>query len=78
MNLLFSPLVFAADLILLLGGEVVLDIEGLTDFLGRFALDHVGDGLATDVKQGLNVEVVGSLGWLVWRQTEAAWNYLRG
>jgi hypothetical protein len=55
-----GPLVLAADLLLLLGGEVVLDVEGLANLLGGLALDHVGDGLAADVKKGLDVHVVGS------------------
>lgn len=56
-----GPLVLAANLLLLLGGEVVLDVERLTDLIGGLALDHVGDGLAADVEEGLDVEVVGSL-----------------
>lgn len=56
-----GPLVLAANLILLLGGEVVLDVESLADLVGGLALDHVGDGLAADVEEGLDVEVVGSL-----------------
>jgi len=55
-----GPFILAADLVLFLRCEVVLDVEGLADFLGRLALDHVGDGLATDVKESLDVEVVGS------------------
>lgn len=61
LNLLLSPLVLTTNLILLLGGEVVLDVKCLTDLLRRLALNHVGNGLATDVEKGLNVEVVGSL-----------------
>lgn len=57
----FSPLVLAADLLLLLGGEVVLDVERLADLVGRLALDHVRDGLAADIQESLNVEVVGRL-----------------
>lgn len=38
-----------------------MDIEGLADLLGGLALDHVGDGLTTDVEEGLDVEVVGGL-----------------
>jgi hypothetical protein len=53
------PLVLAADLVLLLRSEVVLNVEGLTDLLRRLALDHVGDGLAADVEEGLDVHVVG-------------------
>jgi hypothetical protein len=60
-NSLFSPLVLTTDLVLLLGSEVVLDVEGLADLLGRLALDHVGDGLAAHVQQCLDIEVVGSL-----------------
>lgn len=56
-----SPLVLAADLLLLLGSEVVGDVERLANLLGGLALDHVGDGLAANVKKGLDVEVVGSL-----------------
>jgi hypothetical protein len=38
-------------LVLRLGGEVVLNVERLTDLLGRLASDHVGDGLATDIEE---------------------------
>lgn len=53
-----APGVLLADLLLLFGGEVVLDVEGATDLLGSFALDHVGHRLAGDVEQSLDVEVV--------------------
>ena len=56
-----GPLVLAADLVLLLGGEVVLDVEGLADLLGGLALDHIGNGLTPDVKKSLDIEVVGGL-----------------
>ena len=55
------PLVLAPNLLLFLGGEVVLDVEGLADLLGGLALDHVRHGHAGEVEQGLDVEVVGSL-----------------
>ena len=55
---ILSPLILTANLILLLGREVVLDVEGLADLLRRLALDHVGDGLAADVQQCLDVHVV--------------------
>lgn len=48
-NLLLSPFILAADLIFLLGCKVILDVESLANLLGRLALDHVGDGLATNV-----------------------------
>ena len=38
-----------------------MDVEGLADLVGRFALDHVGDGLAANVEEGLDVQVVGRL-----------------
>ena len=49
MDSLLGPLVLAADLILLLGGEVVLDVERHANLLRRLALDHVRDGLTADV-----------------------------
>lgn len=61
-SLLFSPLVLTTNLVLFLGSEVVLDVESLANLLGRLALDHVGDGLAADVQQRLDIEIVGSLG----------------
>lgn len=60
-DLLLSPLVLTTNLVFFLGGEVVLDVERLADLLRRLALDHVCDGLAADVKEGLDVEVIGSL-----------------
>lgn len=61
MDLLLGPLVLTTNLVLLLGREVILDVESLPDLLRRLALDHVCDGLAADVKEGLDVEVVGRL-----------------
>ena len=58
---LLSPLVFTADLILLLGSKVILDVEGLADLLWGLSLDHVGDSFAANVKQSFDVEIVGSL-----------------
>ena len=58
---ILSPLVLTADLLLLLGSEVVGDVEGLADLLGRLALDHVGNGLASNIKKGLDVKIVRSL-----------------
>jgi len=56
-----GPLVLATDVLFLLGGEVICDVECLTDLLRRLALDHVRDRLTTDVKERLNIEVVRSL-----------------
>ena len=57
--LLLAPLVLLADLLLLRRREVVLDVERLADLLGGLALDHVGHGLASDVEEALDVQVVG-------------------
>lgn len=57
-----GPFVLAADLLLFFGSEVIRDVERLSDLLGRLALDHVGDRLATDVEKGLDVKEVGCLG----------------
>ena len=54
-----SPLVLAADLLLLLWGEVVGNVEGLADLLWGLSLDHIGDGLAADVKESLDVKIIG-------------------
>jgi hypothetical protein len=55
---ILGPLILAADLLLFLGGEVIGDVESLSDLLGGLALDHVGNGLAADVKERLDVKVV--------------------
>ena len=60
-NLLLSPLVLTTDLILFLRGEIVLDVECLTDLFWGLALDHIRNGLAPDIQQSLDVKVVGSL-----------------
>lgn len=60
-SLLFRPLILTTNLILLLGSKVVLDVERLTNLLGRFTLDHVGDRLAANIQKSLDVEIVGSL-----------------
>lgn len=60
-NLLLGPLVLATNLLLLLRSEVVLDVEGLADLLGRLALDHVCDSLASNVEKSLDIEEVGGL-----------------
>ena len=60
-SLLEGPLVLSADLLFLLRGEVVLDVEGLADLLRSLALDHVSNSLARQVQQPLDVEIVCSL-----------------
>lgn len=58
---ILSPLILSADLLLLLGSEVVRNVESFADLFGRLALDHVGNSFTTDVKKRLDVEVVGCL-----------------
>lgn len=58
-DLLLGPLVLSLYLRFLLGSKVVLDVEQLSDLLGSLALDHVGDSLATQIQQRLDVQVVG-------------------
>ena len=53
-----GPLILATDFLLLLGSEVILDVELLADFLRGLALDHVGDGEAGEVQKWLDVEIV--------------------
>ena len=69
--LLLSPLVLTTDLILFLGREVVLDVEGLADLFWGLALDHVGDGLAADVEESFDVKIVGSLRRMIRLETQA-------
>jgi len=57
---ILGPLILTADLVLLLWGKVVLDVEGLADLLGRLALDHVRNGLAANVEKSFDVKVIGS------------------
>ena len=53
-----SPLVFATDLVLLLGSKIVRDIERLANLLGSLVLDHVGDRLAANIEKGFDVKVM--------------------
>src|SRR3569833_3348276 len=55
---ILSPLVLATDLRLLLRGDVVGDIKRLADLLVALALDHVGDCLASNVQEVLDIHVV--------------------
>ena len=50
MNLLLSPLVLTTNLILLFGGEVVLNVKCLADLLWGFALDHIRNCLAPNIQ----------------------------
>ena len=61
MCLLFSPLVLAANLVLLFRSEIVLNVECLADFIGRLALDHIGNRFTANIEKGLDIEIVGRL-----------------
>jgi len=58
---ILSPLVLPANLLLFFWGEIIGDVEGLPDLLRRLALNHVCDGLATDIKKRLDVKIIGGL-----------------
>jgi len=55
------PAVFNPDLILLIFTKVIDDVECLANLLWRLSSDHVSDCFASEIKQGLNVEIIGSL-----------------
>ena len=52
------PLVFLANLVLFLWREIVLDVERLANFRRRLPFDHIRDGLAAQIKQLLDIQVV--------------------
>ena len=54
------PLILIDDLSFLLGSEVVLDVEELSDFLNRLVLDQSCNLGAGELKQWRNVKKVGS------------------
>ena len=60
-NSLLGPLVLTTNLVFLFRREIVLDVECFADFFGGFPFDHVRDCFASDIKQGFNVKIVGSL-----------------
>ena len=64
-DLVLAPRVLLSDLLLLLGREVVLDVERATNLIRGFALYHVGHRLACHVQQALYVQVVRSLNIIV-------------
>lgn len=55
--LFFTPLVLLSHLLFFGWSEVVLDVEGLADFLGSFAFDHVGHSFASDIEKSLKYEM---------------------
>lgn len=57
---LTGPFVLSSNLCLFLGCEILDYIEGLSNLVRSFSLDHVRDSLAAAIKQRLDVHVVGS------------------
>ena len=57
---LFGPSVLFHDLGFFFGGEIVLNIEELTNFLDALTLDERGDLGARELKKRLDVKVVSS------------------
>ena len=47
-------------LLLFSGGEIILDVESLSDLLRGFALDHIGNGFAAYIQQAFDVQIIGS------------------
>jgi len=41
--------------------RVICDVEYLSDFLRGLALDHICDGLATHIKKGVDIQIIGRL-----------------
>jgi len=52
------PLVFLANFFLFLRRKIVLDVERLANFRRRLPFDHIRDGLAAQIEQILDVQVV--------------------
>lgn len=72
----FSPFVLATNLVFLFRCEVIGDIESLANLLRGLSLDHVGDRLATDIQEWLDIKVVRGLQGNVSRESDdlvSAW-----
>lgn len=58
---LIAPLILLTNLLLLLRGEVILDVEGNTNLLGRLSLEHISNSFTSQIKQVLNFQEVRGL-----------------
>lgn len=56
-----SPLILPTYVLLFLRSKVIPDVEGVPDLFRGLSLDHVRNGLAHQVQQVLDVQVVCSL-----------------
>ncbi len=57
-DLLKGPLILPSYFLFLLWCEVILDVEGFANLLRGLALDHISHGLACQIQQVLNVQVI--------------------
>jgi hypothetical protein len=57
---LFAPLILLTDSSLFLRGEVIDNVELFSDLLNRHSLDHSRELSTTQIKERLQVEVIGS------------------
>lgn len=53
-----GPLVLSFDFLFFFWSEIILDVEGFSNFLRAFALDHIGNLVACEVQEWLDVEIV--------------------
>ena len=52
-----TPFVLLADLFLLTGSEVILNVKCLPDLLGSLPFDHIGNSLVGDIQQALEYKM---------------------
>ncbi len=57
-DLLKGPLILPSYFLFLLWCEVILNVEGFANLLRGLALDHISHGLACQIQQVLNVQVI--------------------
>jgi len=55
---ILRPFVLASDLFLFIRCKVILDVEGFANLLRRFSFDHIRNRLTTNVKKGLDIEII--------------------
>lgn len=53
--------VLLLDLSFLLRSKVIGDVEGTANLLSALTLDHIGDTLTSNIKERLDIEIIGSL-----------------
>jgi hypothetical protein len=58
---LLAPFVLLSDLLFLFRSKVVLNVEGLSNFLGGLSLNHICYSLASEVQEWFDIQIVGRL-----------------